>query len=282
MGPRLLPIKRRGEGQRAMQRAAPERAIAVILSACLHPFLPGLMQNSSDERRRLYESVVHSWATNTSLPVVFVENSMADLASLRRLVPPHRRATFEFLSFDVAAVVRAEGGKSPERHRGVGELNHPGIGAYEARSILHALRRSELLRRVATAEDDLLFSITGRYFVHDFERTVRRRCWPDAVRSGKQPWPQLALQNPSWTPWKFEGQPRQETSCLGFVRGRAFDLLGWSELGWAGRDHCFECHVSRVAREARRRWGGAEVCELPSLPITPTVEGSTLIKRESL
>lgn len=47
-------------------------------------------------RRGIYERSVRFWAVNSSLPVTVVENSGADLASLRRLVPEERRSVLNF------------------------------------------------------------------------------------------------------------------------------------------------------------------------------------------
>ena len=52
---------------------------------------------------------------------------------------------------------------------------------------------------------------------------------------------------------------------IGFTRARAHDLLGWSELPWASSFACLACHLSHVVDEARSRWGGQDVCELPDV-----------------
>lgn len=55
-------------------------------------------QRNPRDRRRTYERAVAFWVANSTLPIVAVETSGADLESLRRLVFPERAINFEFLS----------------------------------------------------------------------------------------------------------------------------------------------------------------------------------------
>lgn len=260
--------------------------IAVMLLACFAPFasvqgLASQQQRNVTERVRTYQRSFKLWARRSSLPLAFVENCNGDLSRMHHLVPPSRRASVEFLSMNVRNLILEDalrtGGDLPE--------NRPdqGIGVFLARSALQAVRTSWVIRRFVTRPNDLIFVVTARYFIPDFDTYVRSRCYSTAVLRGLRPWPRLALQNPSWRAADFDGQPRQETQVVGFVKSEVHELFEWSTHTWALDKHCFECHVTKLARERRSRWGGQQVCELPSMPLDqPTPEGSTRIVRESV
>ena len=84
--------------------------------------------------------------------VVLVENTGAELGSLRRQVPAYRRKTFRFFS-------------TPP------ETTAQDIGQSEARAVMSALTAAPLLSR--RRPHDLIFKVTARYYVYDFEQLVR-------------------------------------------------------------------------------------------------------------
>lgn len=239
----------------------------VILTACINVFLDlsktSWMRNSkgshpwqqvsSSDRLALYERSVGHWAANTSTPIVFAENSGANLTSLRRRVPVWRQQTFEFLSL-------------PKPLAG-------DIGRAEAMTVLSALQHSRLLADID--DSDLIFLVTGRYaFLHDFESTVRRSCGL---------LPMLVLQNP---PWESIGK-RQETSILGFKRQLATYIFGWALpaasqvhlqrfIDKAGASSCLECHATSIRTQFELTAAPGCMCKLPTMELHfPTIEGST-------
>ena len=248
--------------------------VYVILSACVNVFLDFSnltwvrdarrnnvkQQVSSSTRLGMYERSVAHWAVNTSTPIVFVENSGANLASLRRHVPTRRQQTFEFLSLPKPLV--------------------EDIGRAEAMTVLNALQHSRLLSGLD--DSDLIFLVTARYtFVQDFESTVRRSCGL---------LPMLVLQNPPWVPmWA-----RQETSILGFNRQLASHLFGWALpspsrahlqrfIDKVGASECLECHATRIRRQFELTAAPGCMCRLPAMALLfPVVEGSTSILRTAI
>ena len=93
-------------------------------------YTPAGQQRNQSDRRRMYEDVVAFYAHNSSLRVVVVENSGANLSSIDARVPASRRGEFEFLSI-------------PAR-------NKHDVGSLEASAVLDALVASVMLRIEAT------------------------------------------------------------------------------------------------------------------------------------
>eukprot|EP00966_Prymnesium_polylepis_P179644 4159562-Prymnesium_polylepis.1 len=56
-------------------------------------------------------------------------------------------------------------------------------------------------------------------------------------------------------------------------------IFGWAYK--AGTPGCLECHITKLAERVRSE-RPHDVCNLPSLPIIPTTEGSTGRMRTSL
>ena len=120
---------------------------------------------SLTRRLALYERSVAHWATNTSTPVIFAENSGFDLAPLRRHVPNRGSGPSSF--------------RSPNHEcKILGEQRHA------------VLRAPVLAIALAVDDSDLIFLVTARYaFLHDFESTVRLACgrcrsWCFKIRHG--------------------------------------------------------------------------------------------------
>ena len=218
----------------------------------------------------MYERVVRHWAVASNVGVVFAENSGADLASIEAQVPRWRADRFEFLQ------IPRLNEKLPLRAK-------PDVGRLEAQSIVMALNSSRLLAR--RCPHDVIFGITGRYFVHDFDHLVHSQCLRG--RSNDQlPW--VYVQKPVW----LERNPMErESSVLGFTASFAHEVHGWALQPLEGltRDQYIEHYVSSEAHlgrlvkliEKRTELKG-RACDLPPLPILPTREGSTPKWRESI
>lgn len=159
--------------------------------------------------------------------------------------------------------------------------------------------------RIEAESPDLIFLVTGRYFIHNFSAVVLSACFsatnPDRVRT--------VFQNPEWEAQERVGRlgqyistGRQETSVLGFrAAGRAHayswgdghlvptrsqplprlvdSMFGWAYDFQSNHGVCMECHIASIARKMRD-WRHA--CELLPLKITPVREGTMDIWRETL
>ena len=248
----------------------------VVITAAVHAFVNlarrgmRLQQRNTTERREMYERVVRHWAVASNVAVIFTENSGADLASIEAQVPPWRREQFEFLR------VQRSSERLPPRAR-------PDVGRLEAQSIVYALNQSKLL--AARCPHDLVFGVTGRYFVHDFEHLVRRQCL--LGRSGNR-LPLVLVQKPEWLERR---SAERETSVLGFAASFALEVHGWSVMPLAGMAFeqytrqaiGSEAHLGTLVRsmEGNSTFNG-RICNLPPLPIVPVREGSSGKYRESI
>ena len=194
----------------------------VLLTMAINPFLDltvrGMhQQRNVTERLVTYQRSVRAWADNSSLPVVVVENTGADLAPLRAQVTNSARAReFEFHSLPVRANLSDD------------------IGAAEANAVIDAIDASTMLR-ARRRKYDLVFKITGRYFVPDFERIVRSACELDG--NGASP-PSFVVTRSPWMP-KFG---RQETTVIGFDSRTQGPLINWAKSG----GKFFEGHATRL------------------------------------
>jgi len=252
----------------------------VVLTAAIHAFVNlarrGLkaQQRNETERRTMYENVVRRWAVESTLPIVFAENSGADLTSLEAQVPAWRRSQFEFLS------VRNPLEKLPFRAK-------PDLGRLEARTIVTALNTSRLL--ATRCPHDLIYGITGRYFVHRFEHLVHEQCLQGR---GAENMPLVTPQNPVWAINTTQERARYEleTSVTGFAASYALQVFGWA-IAPPGQTydryvHCAigsEVNLGKLVYRMRQDPSlKGLVCDLPSLPIMPVREGSTGKYRDSL
>jgi hypothetical protein len=125
-------------------------------------------------RRADYEQALHFYLRLAGGPVdaiVFAENSNADVSSLQALAQRAGLADrVEFVVFD--------------------GLNHPpayGRGYGEFKLIDHVQRNSETLQRLG--EDTLVWKVTGRYVVRNFERIISRRPRAVDVYCNFRDWP---------------------------------------------------------------------------------------------
>ena len=269
--------------------------IFVILTAAVKAFINlarrGLrdQQRNATERLEMYQNVVRRWAVASDVDVIFAENSGADLSTIEAVVPPWRRHNFEFVSVPY----------TPER---LPPRGRPDVGRIEAGSIVYALNTSKLL--AARCPHDIVFGVTSRYFVHDFEQLVRGKCLKGRRRNGGKggnagqpphssglPLPRVLVQNPVWRDKSTERHSyERETSILGFAASYAFEVFSWCVAPvpekfeeYAHYSIGSEVHLGKLIKRMQDA-GIADdyVCDLPSLPIMPVKEGSTGKWRESV
>jgi len=230
-----------------------------------------MQQRNATERREMYETVVRHWALGSNVAVIFAENSGADVASIEAQVPPWRRERFEFLSVQ----------RNPER---LPPRARPDVGRLEAQSIVYAINNSRLL--ATRCPHDLVFGVTGRYFVHDFEHLVHQKC----LRGRKSDnLPFVYAQKPEWALERRTVE--RETSILGFAASFAVEVHGWAVqplegMGfqqYASTAIGSEAHLGRLVRAMEANPALKDrVCDLPPMPILPMREGSTGKYRESV
>ena len=253
-----------------------EPRLFVVLTAAVQAFVNlarrglRLQQRNTTERLEMYERVVRHWAVASNVAVIFAENSGADLASIEAQVPPWRREKFEFL-------------RVPRSLERLPFRAKPDVGRLEAQSIVYALNHSKLL--ASRCPHDIVFGVTGRYFVHNFEHLVRRQCL--LGRSGNR-LPLVLVQKPEWLERKSN---ERESSVLGFAASFALEVHGWAVMPLAGMAYeqyarqaiGSEAHIGTLARSMEGSSTFNErICNLPPLPILPVREGSSAKYRESI
>ena len=231
-----------------------------------------------DRATRNVQNVVRRWAVASDVDVIFAENSGADLSTIEAVVPPWRRHNFEFVSVPY----------TPER---LPPRGRPDVGRIEAGSIVYALNTSKLL--AARCPHDIVFGVTSRYFVHDFEQLVRGKCLKGRRQRGKGgnagrpphssglPLPRVLVQNPVWRDKSTERHSyERETSILGFAASYAFEVFSWCVAPvpekfeeYAHYSIGSEVHLGKLIKRMQDA-GIADdyVCDLPSLPIMPVKE----------
>ena len=261
--------------------------IFVILTATVQPFVNlhrrgmGNQQRNPSERRALYAEVVRRWATESNVTIVFAENSGADLAPFEAQVPQWRRGAIEFFSVERQSREAYVKSAPPGAKYDVGRL--------EAQAIVDALNRSALLAQ--RCPNDLVFKVTGRYFIHEFERTVRDRCLRRGNAhgaDGASGLPLILHQQPDWE--KQRGPGELETMCMGFAARFALAVLGWAVTPPARTLAVFretqvfsERRLAEVVnRMARTPSLSGRVCPLGPLPVMPVREGSSGVLRSSI
>ena len=245
----------------------------VLLTATVQPDvdlstlgLDAVQQKNAEERRAMYEAVLRDWAAQ-ELPVIFAENSGADLKWAERLLSDAPGGG-EALSIPRATTCHTKGD----------------IGCHEAHTLLQAVARSKLLRDSGKCTHAL--KLTGRYFVTSALGALPLLCKGRPVALQNAPWKHptrggSASDNNIYSPAK-----RQESQVMGFDLRLAHTLYGWAERG----EGCMECHMTQLALRLRDEAeagtcgdsGRNLVCELPPLDIRPRREGSTGILRLQL
>ena len=149
-----------------------QKTIAVILVACMASTAPcgAADEDGVPHIRQQYAKSVRAWAAYSSMPVVFVERSGANISDLRQLPSVDRRASFEFLS----TILMASGGSE----RVDGAADAPDLTV--ALSVVYALEHSWILRRTATGADDLIFLTAAHHYVPGLQ--VCQRLQPAKLR----------------------------------------------------------------------------------------------------
>ena len=134
-----------------------QKAIAVVLSACMASTMAcgAVGRDGRFRNYPRYTKSVNAWATFSSLPVVFVERSGANISCLQQLPSMQRRTSFEFLSLIPGW---------PDGSERVGSAARA-LDLSTALSLVHALEHSWLLRRTITGADDLIFLTAAHHYV---------------------------------------------------------------------------------------------------------------------
>ena len=269
--------------------------LIVILTATIRIAIRagnGAQQNSSSSRRSTYEASVRGWATRSNLPVLFVENSGANLDSLRQQVPLDRKEPFAFLSIPRATpanltILHDGRASSPPAWNGLDD----NLGQAEAQIMRKALDLP-LVHVLSACPFPMLLKVTARFFVPELERIVRESCLQRAS-SLRAPPPVLMVQSTRHPPsgphdWRPEGwgsdPSHVESQVVGFTPDVADRLLLETIRGALPGNHAsFErglsaavAHFSQSFDQERR------ICWLPRMQIDPTREGSSGVERSFL
>jgi hypothetical protein len=131
------------------ERPAPR--IAVILTATIDPGgTPLLTLRDPEQRLADYLRAFRSWLA-TTYPLVVCENSGADLAPLRAIADEGGRPV-ELLGYNDNTAAQSRG-----------------KGAGEAEILRHVLAESK-----TAADADLLMKVSGRYYIRNVDRLLRR------------------------------------------------------------------------------------------------------------
>ena len=270
--------------------------LIVILTATIRIAIRagnGAQQNSSSSRRSTYEASVRGWATRSNLPVLFVENSGANLDSLRQQVPLDRKEPFAFLSIPRATpanlTILHDGRASSRPVRNDLDDNH--LGHAETRMMRKALDLP-LVHVLSACPFPMLLKVTARFFVPELERIVRESCLQRAS-SLRAPPPVLMVQSTrhprsgpnDWRSESWASDPSNlESQVVGFTPNVADTLLLETIRGALPGNHAsFErglsaavAHFNTSADQERR------ICWLPRMQIDPTREGSSGVERSFL
>lgn len=123
--------------------------IAILLTATVNPAgMPGVARSDSRTRLQDYVRAFTRWIDRTSYPLVFCENSGADLSPIKRLAGRRKDREVEILGFEGNDFPRSLG-------KGYGEMN----------ILKFLLRQSTLL-----ADCDFAVKVTGRCFVRNIHQ----------------------------------------------------------------------------------------------------------------
>ena len=153
--------------------ASPGWCVLVTATVCPAQGMTHTVRWSPRVREKDYGAALQQWTApsgGTALPVVVVENSGASLRGLRSATSEHARRSgqVEFVSFHDAQ-------HDPTRGKGNAEYH----------SLLHALNRSQTLRRCTH-----VLKVTGRYFIENLDEALATLS-PEvklAVQSTPSPW----------------------------------------------------------------------------------------------
>src|SRR5574344_662668 len=123
----------------------------ILLTACINPDGMAFTKlTDPDERKKQYINAINYYVSNTTLPIVFVENSNTDISSLFEATI--RGGRMEIFTFD--------GNKDKVRGKGYGE----------AEIINYALNYSQIIDKTS-----ILIKITGRLVIFNVMKLVVSR-----------------------------------------------------------------------------------------------------------
>ena len=218
--------------------ASPGWCVLVTATVCPAQGMTHTVRWSPRVREKDYGAALQQWTApsgGTALPVVVVENSGASLRGLRSATSEHARRSgqVEFVSFHDAQ-------HDPTRGKGNAEYH----------SLLHALNRSQTLRRCTH-----VLKVTGRYFIENLDEAL----------ATLSPEVKLAVQStPSpWTLW--DGVVRSEVVGFANDAGLVQELFDGQH---EGRGEPMERVLFLAARRLQAR--GDLVAKLPALRVPPT------------
>ena len=223
-----------------------------------------MQQRNTTERLEMYQQMVRRWAVASNVGVIFAENSGADLSSIEAMVPAWRRERFEFMTV-------------PKFKETLPPKCRPDVDRLEAQTIVHVINNSRVL--ATRCPNDIIFGITGRYFVHDFEHRIHNQCLDG--KSGDD-LPNVLVQNPTWGMNRGKGE--RETSALGFRASFALNVHGWAVMPvgqMTYKEYVMtaigsEIHLGRLVKQMDRHPELKKgVCDLKPLPVHPVHEGSS-------
>lgn len=126
----------------------------ILLTACIHPNGMSFTQlTSSDERMKQYINALNFYIQNTSLPIVFVENTNTDISDKFK----------QEIQSDRLEVLTFSGNDNKQRGKGYGE----------AKIIKYALDNSRLL----SSNINCIIKITGRLIVKNLNVLINVHKW---------------------------------------------------------------------------------------------------------
>src|SRR5574344_865877 len=121
----------------------------ILLTACINPDGMAFTKlTDSGERKRQYLEALNYYATNTSLPIVFAENSNTDISLFLNPLPNNN---IEILTFD---------GNHDKIH---------GKGYGEAEIIEYAVKNSKYIDKTTC-----IIKITGRLIINNIKQLIRQ------------------------------------------------------------------------------------------------------------
>ena len=139
-----------------------KRSYVILLTACVNPGgMPFTVLNDTSERLRQYREALNSYLNETTLPIVFCENTLCDFSEdYKEYIASGR---LEYITFD---------GNNFDKSRG------KGYG--EALIIEEAFRHSRLLDQC-----NFVVKITGRLIVRNISQLVKdnRRMFTDTIQT---------------------------------------------------------------------------------------------------
>ena len=131
----------------------------IILTCTVKPRknISWLKQRNIEERVNMYENIISLWIENTKIKIIVLENSGYDFIKLKNKYLEDNSKRLEFITFTYDQIL--------ERDRKFLESKEA-KGHHELYALNYAYRNSKLIN------DDIIFKLTGRYYIPNFENIV--------------------------------------------------------------------------------------------------------------